>query len=506
MEENSLTCPLCRKRIGGWLRTATKEHNLVNNELWASIQKFFPEQVQAKLNGQDDGVEEQAIGRVSTHISSTGEIRKEYELHVKKLEEENRKKFESERTASETLIRKIQSTSGLVNKKDPGSSRAGMDNKENKNRSHGSASTQIRDLERVRSASNLSSCSHDSINEEMHHFKPIKSVPRTPPKKLSGKAYWQKPDSYTLKCDVEQSTEDMESPRKKPRQDTSEEQRTNFALSELSSYSNEDCEGKKVIAIVHNQVDALAEGEGKIGGHDRRFGGSEKEDSCSYNLSNKESIESDDESADIDYGNPNVTSIIGVDPEFFSQPTDVESCSKNKLSPVMCSSGMKLKMDKLSINPSARQPLNRFKSGYHNKKNNGKNHLNNNDISNIIPSNHSKNSQATERSSGKCKDNLDEILPFIDEDPATLSNEQTRIETMIRQEKEDFELAMRLSREWELADRIVDRRKGSLRAYELRNTCKSQAKKKKGVSKYSGNNRQSTLEESFSGAVRSRKR
>ena len=48
---------MCRKRIGGWLRTAKKDHNLVDNELWAIIQKRFPKQVKAKLNGEEDGVE-----------------------------------------------------------------------------------------------------------------------------------------------------------------------------------------------------------------------------------------------------------------------------------------------------------------------------------------------------------------------------------------------------------------------------------------------------------------
>lgn len=61
MEETSLTCPMCRKRIGSWLRTATKDQNLVNKELWANIQKRFPEQIQAKLNGKDDGVEERKL-------------------------------------------------------------------------------------------------------------------------------------------------------------------------------------------------------------------------------------------------------------------------------------------------------------------------------------------------------------------------------------------------------------------------------------------------------------
>lgn len=56
------------------------------------------------------------IGRVSPRISYPGEIRREYELHVLKLEEEARKKREEERRASEELIRKIQVGSLLCNK------------------------------------------------------------------------------------------------------------------------------------------------------------------------------------------------------------------------------------------------------------------------------------------------------------------------------------------------------------------------------------------------------
>jgi hypothetical protein len=48
------------------------------------------------------------IGRVSQKISCQGEIRREYELHILKLEEEARKKREVECRASEELIRKIQ--------------------------------------------------------------------------------------------------------------------------------------------------------------------------------------------------------------------------------------------------------------------------------------------------------------------------------------------------------------------------------------------------------------
>jgi hypothetical protein len=48
------------------------------------------------------------LGRGTTLISSPGQIRKEYELHIQKLEEEEKKRLEAERKASEELIRTIQ--------------------------------------------------------------------------------------------------------------------------------------------------------------------------------------------------------------------------------------------------------------------------------------------------------------------------------------------------------------------------------------------------------------
>lgn len=58
IENNTLTCPICRKRIGSWLRSATKNRSLINSKLWLEIQEKFPEQVKCKQNGEDDGVEE----------------------------------------------------------------------------------------------------------------------------------------------------------------------------------------------------------------------------------------------------------------------------------------------------------------------------------------------------------------------------------------------------------------------------------------------------------------
>lgn len=53
VENNALCCPLCRLRIGSWLRTATKQKKLVNVKLWAYIQSNFSKEIDVKLKGED---------------------------------------------------------------------------------------------------------------------------------------------------------------------------------------------------------------------------------------------------------------------------------------------------------------------------------------------------------------------------------------------------------------------------------------------------------------------
>lgn len=58
MQETSYSCPLCRRRISNWVRTAKKGDKLVNRELWKQIKEQFKEQVYLKLRGEDDGFDE----------------------------------------------------------------------------------------------------------------------------------------------------------------------------------------------------------------------------------------------------------------------------------------------------------------------------------------------------------------------------------------------------------------------------------------------------------------
>lgn len=53
IENNALCCPLCRLRIGSWVRKATKQKSLVNIQLWNFIQNKFSQEVKKKINGED---------------------------------------------------------------------------------------------------------------------------------------------------------------------------------------------------------------------------------------------------------------------------------------------------------------------------------------------------------------------------------------------------------------------------------------------------------------------
>lgn len=313
-----------------------------------------------------------------------------------------------------------------------------------------------------------------------------------------------------------QTAEDMESPRKKACRDVATEGgKSNFVLAGLSSYSEEECRGKKVITILHNQADSIVEVEGKIGGHDRRFGGSEEEENCAISLVDRMANrnESDNEQ---DYSDSDVAQVTRVQPESCSQ-TETEIRYQTEASALIghetsSSSGVNLKINLLSINPTKKTSAEHSRNTHHTLQNNIKRVYNNNTNSHIKSAILPKMLEKTEAPAvfekkkenvaEKCKDSLHNIS-VISDTSLMLSLEQAHVDMLIKQEQADFELAVRLQNEWDIADRRVDRSKGSLRAYELRNSSKPKTTKKNAAAKKEGRGRQSTLEESFSGALQS---
>ncbi|XP_026324369.1 E3 ubiquitin-protein ligase rnf168-like isoform X1 [Hyposmocoma kahamanoa] len=106
VENNALCCPLCRLRIGSWLRTATKQKNLVNVELWEYIQSKFSKEIDVKLKGEDVIVPDEKY--LPPRLSAPGEIRSEYEAELKRLKAERLLLEQKHMQETELLIKKIQ--------------------------------------------------------------------------------------------------------------------------------------------------------------------------------------------------------------------------------------------------------------------------------------------------------------------------------------------------------------------------------------------------------------
>ncbi|XP_062988366.1 E3 ubiquitin-protein ligase RNF168 [Elgaria multicarinata webbii] len=107
VEKASLCCPFCRRRVSSWARYNARKNTLVNLELWDKIQKYFPTECQRRINGHD--LEEEEICKLQPlHcLSKPGELRKEYEAEITKVEAERRAHEQEESKASEEYIQKM---------------------------------------------------------------------------------------------------------------------------------------------------------------------------------------------------------------------------------------------------------------------------------------------------------------------------------------------------------------------------------------------------------------
>lgn len=103
VEEANFLCPLCRMRISSWARQNSRKGTLVNVKRWEQIQRLFPEKCQKRLRGEDD---EDLFDFLPPKraISQDGEIRKEYEEEMRKVQHAR----EQEMRASEEAIRQLQ--------------------------------------------------------------------------------------------------------------------------------------------------------------------------------------------------------------------------------------------------------------------------------------------------------------------------------------------------------------------------------------------------------------
>ncbi|XP_041498361.1 E3 ubiquitin-protein ligase RNF168-like [Microtus oregoni] len=102
------SCPFCRTPVSSWALDHTHINSLINEELWQRIQAQYPEECK-----QRDPEEEQPSWWVLSDalpaqvLSKPGELRKEYEEEMMKMEAERQDTMERQTRASEEYIRQL---------------------------------------------------------------------------------------------------------------------------------------------------------------------------------------------------------------------------------------------------------------------------------------------------------------------------------------------------------------------------------------------------------------
>ncbi|KAM8822180.1 E3 ubiquitin-protein ligase rnf168 [Synchiropus picturatus] len=103
LDKSTLCCPMCRKRMSTWVRHSSRNHSLVNQQLWEQIQAEFPDQCRRRLSGQDT-LPVDHLAASFPRVSEPGAVRQEYQEEVSRLREEQRQLEQQQREASEAYI------------------------------------------------------------------------------------------------------------------------------------------------------------------------------------------------------------------------------------------------------------------------------------------------------------------------------------------------------------------------------------------------------------------
>ncbi|KAM7339097.1 hypothetical protein ACRRTK_002583 [Alexandromys fortis] len=102
------SCPFCRTLVSSWALDHTHIDSLINEELWQRIQAQYPEECR-----QREPMQEQLSWWVLSDtlpaqvLSKPGELRKEYEEEMMRMEAERQDAMEREARASEEYIRQL---------------------------------------------------------------------------------------------------------------------------------------------------------------------------------------------------------------------------------------------------------------------------------------------------------------------------------------------------------------------------------------------------------------
>ncbi|XP_034371724.1 E3 ubiquitin-protein ligase RNF168 [Arvicanthis niloticus] len=106
VEKANLCCPFCRRRVSSWTRYHARRNSLINKDLWEIIQKHYAKECNLRISGQESKeiIDEYQPVRL---LSKPGELRREYEEEISKVEAERQASKEEENKASEEYIQRL---------------------------------------------------------------------------------------------------------------------------------------------------------------------------------------------------------------------------------------------------------------------------------------------------------------------------------------------------------------------------------------------------------------
>merc|ERR1712048_1354020 len=102
LDQTSLCCPICRRRVSNWVRS--KDGKLVDVDRWNTILQQFPERFVKDENKEFKRKESLKKRKLKRKISKAGELHSEYLEEVKRQKDEQ----DEERRRDEELAKRLQ--------------------------------------------------------------------------------------------------------------------------------------------------------------------------------------------------------------------------------------------------------------------------------------------------------------------------------------------------------------------------------------------------------------
>ncbi|XP_068953408.1 E3 ubiquitin-protein ligase RNF168-like [Petaurus breviceps papuanus] len=107
LQKASLYCPLCRRRLSSWARAQARQNTLINQKLWRRIEKQYLQKGGLTGDGVWPKCGEQEADLPPRRLSAPGELRREYEEELRKVEAERRACAEEEARVSAEYINRL---------------------------------------------------------------------------------------------------------------------------------------------------------------------------------------------------------------------------------------------------------------------------------------------------------------------------------------------------------------------------------------------------------------